>query len=115
VVTGEGFTHYTQDAAGKHFYLFITPEQAKAILDYFVTMVTEKDEGSPYNCTSSCVAAVRWGAGNNVKIFAKRRLMAGFFLARWHFCPPKARNALRTHLFRNTLYHNGLFPARNGL
>ena len=42
VVTDEGFTHYTQDAAGKHFYLFITPEQAKAILDYFVTMVTSR-------------------------------------------------------------------------
>lgn len=42
VVTNEGYTHYTQDAAGKHFYLFITPEQAKAILDYFVTMVTTR-------------------------------------------------------------------------
>ena len=42
VVTDEGYTHYKQDAAGKHFYLFITPEQAKAILDYFVTMVTAK-------------------------------------------------------------------------
>lgn len=42
VVTNEGYTHYKQDAAGKHFYLFITPEQAKAILDYFVTMVTAK-------------------------------------------------------------------------
>lgn len=42
VVTDEGYTHYKQYAAGKHFYLFITPEQAKAILDYFVTMVTAK-------------------------------------------------------------------------
>ena len=42
VVTNEGYTHYKQDAAGKHFYLFITPEQAKAILEYFVTMVTAK-------------------------------------------------------------------------
>lgn len=42
VVTDEGYTHYKQDAAGKHFYLFITPEQAKAILEYFVTMVTAK-------------------------------------------------------------------------
>ena len=41
-VTSEGFTHYTQDASSKHFYLFITPEQAKAILDYFVTMVTAR-------------------------------------------------------------------------
>ena len=42
VVTDEGYTHYKQDAAGKHFYLFVTPEQAKAILEYFVTMVTAK-------------------------------------------------------------------------
>lgn len=42
VVTDEGYTHYTQDAAGKHFYLFVTPEQAKAILEYFVTMVTAR-------------------------------------------------------------------------
>ena len=42
VVTDEGYTHYTKDATGKHFYLFITPEQATAILDYFVTMVTAK-------------------------------------------------------------------------
>ncbi|MBP5392708.1 MAG: nucleoside hydrolase [Bacteroidaceae bacterium] len=42
VVTNEGYTHYKQDAAGNHFYLFITPEQAKAILGYFVTMVTAK-------------------------------------------------------------------------
>ena len=42
VVTDEGYTHYKQDVAGKHFYLFITPEQAKAILEYFVTMVTAK-------------------------------------------------------------------------
>ena len=41
-VTDEGYTHFTQDAAGRHFYLFITPEQAKAILSYFVTMVTAK-------------------------------------------------------------------------
>lgn len=40
VVTDEGFTHYTQDASGRHFYLSVTPEQAKAILDYFVWMVT---------------------------------------------------------------------------
>lgn len=42
VVTDEGYTHYTQDATGRHFYLFITPEQATAILDYFVTMVTAR-------------------------------------------------------------------------
>ena len=41
-VTDEGYTHYAQDAAGRHFYLFITPEQARAILSYFVTMVTAK-------------------------------------------------------------------------
>ena len=41
-VTDEGYTHYTQDAAGKHFYLFITPEQAKAILEYFVSMVSAR-------------------------------------------------------------------------
>lgn len=39
VVTDEGFTHYTQEATGKHFYLSITPEQAQAMLDYFVKMV----------------------------------------------------------------------------
>ena len=42
VVTKEGYTHYTKDVAGKHFYLFITPEQAHAILDYFVKMVSSK-------------------------------------------------------------------------
>lgn len=42
VVTDEGYTHYTKDPAGHHFYLFVTPEQAKAILDYFVTMITKK-------------------------------------------------------------------------
>ena len=41
-VTDEGYTHFTQDPAGRHFYLFITPEQARAILSYFVTMVTAK-------------------------------------------------------------------------
>ena len=41
-VIDEGYTHFTQDPAGRHFYLFITPEQAKAILSYFVTMVTAK-------------------------------------------------------------------------
>ena len=42
IVTDEGYTHYTQDVAGRHFYLSVTPEQAKAIIDYFVTMVTAK-------------------------------------------------------------------------
>ena len=42
VVTDEGYTHYTKEAGGNHFYLFVTPEQAKAILDYFVTMITKK-------------------------------------------------------------------------
>ena len=42
VVTDEGYTHYTQDGTGRHFYLSITPEQAKAILDYFVKMVSSK-------------------------------------------------------------------------
>lgn len=42
VVTKEGYTHFTPDASGRHFYLFITPEQAKAILDYFVRMITTK-------------------------------------------------------------------------
>ena len=42
VVTNEGYTHYTQDASGKHFYLYITPEQAKAILNYFVKTITAK-------------------------------------------------------------------------
>ena len=41
-VTDEGYTHYTQDASGRHFYLSVTPEQARAILDYFVRMVTSK-------------------------------------------------------------------------
>lgn len=41
-VTDKGCTHYTKDPAGHHFYLFVTPEQAKAILDYFVTMITKK-------------------------------------------------------------------------
>lgn len=41
-VTNEGYTHFTQDALGRHFYLSITPEQAKAILDYFVKMVTAR-------------------------------------------------------------------------
>ena len=43
VVTDEGFTHYTQEATGKHFYLSITPEQAQAMLDYFVKMVGRKN------------------------------------------------------------------------
>ena len=42
VVTNEGYTHYIQDDTSKHFYLYITPEQAKAILDYFVKKVTAK-------------------------------------------------------------------------
>ena len=42
VVTNEGYTHYKQDDTSKHFYLYITPEQAKAILDYFVKKVTAK-------------------------------------------------------------------------
>jgi inosine-uridine nucleoside N-ribohydrolase len=42
VVTDEGYTHYTKEAGGNHFYLFVTPEQAKAILNYFVTMITKK-------------------------------------------------------------------------
>ena len=41
-VTDKGCTHYTQDATGNRFYLSVTPEQAKAILDYFVTMITKK-------------------------------------------------------------------------
>ena len=45
IVTDEGYTHYTQDAAGRHFYLSVTPEQANTILDYFVTMVTAKLPG----------------------------------------------------------------------
>ena len=42
VVTDEGYTHYTQDASGRHYYLSVTPEQAKSILAYFVKMVTAK-------------------------------------------------------------------------
>ena len=42
VVTDEGYTHYTKNPAGKHFYLFITPEQAQAILGYFIHMITSK-------------------------------------------------------------------------
>ena len=42
VVTNEGYTHYTQDASGNHYYLSVTPEQAKSILAYFVKMVTAK-------------------------------------------------------------------------
>ena len=42
VVTNEGYTHYIQDDTSKHFYLYISPEQAKAILDYFVKKVTAK-------------------------------------------------------------------------
>lgn len=42
VVTDEGYTHYTQDASGNHYYLSVTPEQAKSILTYFVKMVTAK-------------------------------------------------------------------------
>ena len=41
-VTKEGYTHYTEDASGTHFYLFITPDQARAILDYFVKMVSSE-------------------------------------------------------------------------
>ncbi len=41
-VTEKGCTHYTKDPLGNHFYLFVTPEQAKSILDYFVTMITKK-------------------------------------------------------------------------
>lgn len=42
VVTNEGYTHFTKDPTGKHFYLSITPEQAQSILDYFVKMITKK-------------------------------------------------------------------------
>ena len=42
VVTDEGYTHFTKNAAGKHFYLSVTPEQAQAILDYFISFITTK-------------------------------------------------------------------------
>ena len=42
VVTDEGYTYFTKNAAGKHFYLSVTPEQAQAILDYFISFITTK-------------------------------------------------------------------------
>lgn len=41
-VTDEGYTHYRQDASGCHFYLSVTPEQARDILHYFVATVTAR-------------------------------------------------------------------------
>lgn len=41
-VTPEGYTHFTPDPQGRHFYLYVTPQQAKAILSHFVRMVTSK-------------------------------------------------------------------------
>lgn len=40
-VTKEGYTHYTADSAGKHYYLTTSPEQKKAILEYFIGMITK--------------------------------------------------------------------------
>ena len=41
-VTDKGTTHYTQDEKGHHFYLYVTPEQARAILNYFIEKITKK-------------------------------------------------------------------------
>ena len=41
-VTDEGSTLYEPQTDGSHYYLSVTPEQARRILDYFVTTITKK-------------------------------------------------------------------------
>ena len=41
-VEGEGSTLFTEDEAGDRQYLSVTPEQAKAIVDYFVKVISSK-------------------------------------------------------------------------
>ena len=41
-VTDEGSTLFKPQTDGTHYYLSVTPEQARRILDYFVTTITKK-------------------------------------------------------------------------
>lgn len=41
-VTDEGSTLFKPQTNGTHYYLSVTPEQARRILDYFVTTITKK-------------------------------------------------------------------------
>lgn len=41
-VTDEGSTLFKPQPEGTHYYLSVTPEQSKLILDYFVTTITKK-------------------------------------------------------------------------
>ena len=41
-VTDEGSTLYKSQADGTHYYLSVTPEQSKRILDYFITTITKQ-------------------------------------------------------------------------
>ena len=41
-VTDEGSTLFKPQTDGSHYYLSVTPEQARRILDYFVTTITKK-------------------------------------------------------------------------
>ena len=41
-VTDEGCTHYEAQPDGQHYYLSVTPDQARRILDYFVSKITKK-------------------------------------------------------------------------
>jgi hypothetical protein len=41
-VTDEGCTHFTEDANGRHYYIYVTPQQATAIKRYFVETITRK-------------------------------------------------------------------------
>ena len=41
-VTDEGTTLFKPQTNGTHYYLSVTPEQARRILDYFVTTITKK-------------------------------------------------------------------------
>lgn len=41
-VTDEGYTHYEAQPDVRHYYLSVTPNQARRILDYFVAKITKK-------------------------------------------------------------------------
>lgn len=41
-VTDEGYTHFEAQPDGRHYYLSVTPDQARRILDYFVAKITKK-------------------------------------------------------------------------
>lgn len=41
-VTDQGCTHYQSQADGQHYYLSVSPDQARRILDYFIAKITKK-------------------------------------------------------------------------